>query len=51
MPVPQPLQLTGKGRAVLFSRPATWSGVSFGLAESISAATPLTTGAAIEVPM
>jgi hypothetical protein len=51
MPEPHWLHAAGKARALLFRKLATWSGVSLGLAENISAATPLTTGVAIEVPM
>ena len=46
MPLPHRLQGPGKGRVVDFNRASTWSGVSAGLADSISAATPATCGAA-----
>lgn len=51
MPLPQPTaQALGKARAVVFSSTSTSSGVKVGLRASISAATPATCGAAIEVP-
>ena len=51
MPAPHWAQAAGKARALAFRMLETWSGVSDLLAENISAATPLTTGVAIEVPM
>ena len=51
MPAPQPEHAAGKALAEDFSSDAIWSGVSAGLTDSIRAATPLTTGVAIEVPM
>src|SRR4051812_19209027 len=50
MPEPHCEHVAGKGRAVLCRMDVTWSGVSVGLAESISATTPTTCGVAIEVP-
>ena len=50
MPLPQPLQLAGKARALDFSFDSTSSTVSAPFLASISAATPATCGVAIEVP-
>ena len=50
MPAPQPEHVAGKARAVAFILLATSSGVRFGLADSISAATAATCGVAIDVP-
>ena len=51
MPEPHPTQAAGNGVAVLRNKEATPSGVRLGLTDSTSAATPLTTGVAIDVPM
>ena len=47
---PTPAPLLGKPRALDFSSDSTWAGVSAGLAASISAAVPDTSGAAKLVP-
>jgi hypothetical protein len=51
MPTPHSAQVAGKARAVEANSVATWSGVSAGLTASTSAAVPLTTGVAMEVPI
>jgi hypothetical protein len=50
MPEPHCEQVAGNGRAVLCRMDSTWSGVSVGLTDSISATTPTTCGVAIDVP-
>ena len=50
MPEPHCEQVAGKARAVLCRMEVTWSGVSVGFTDSISATTPTTCGVAIDVP-
>lgn len=49
-PAPQPEQDPDAGRAVCFRIASICAGVSEGFADFMSAATPATCGAAIEVP-
>ena len=51
MPEPHCEQVAGKARAVLCRMDVTWSGVSVGFTDSISATTPDTCGVAIDVPL
>src|SRR5262245_9097340 len=51
MPEPHCEQVAGNARAVLCRICVTWSGVSVGFTDSISATTPETCGVAIDVPL
>ncbi len=51
MPEPHCEHVAGKARAVLCRMDVTWSGVSDGFTDSMSATTPETCGVAIDVPL
>src|SRR6187455_103109 len=51
MPEPHCEHVAGKARAVLCRMDVTWSGVSVGFTDSMSATTPETWGVAIDVPL
>src|SRR5690348_14945166 len=51
MPEPHCEHVAGKARAVLCRMDVTWSGVSVGFTDNMSATTPDTCGVAIDVPL
>src|SRR6186713_418579 len=51
MPEPHCEHVAGKARAVLCRMDVTWSGVSVGFTDNISATTPDTCGVAMDVPL